>query len=260
MNLYEEIIDFLDEEKEKHSYVSIAPDLYSDFCRKITDLEKQHALQGKKPKKSAQEYTPSSTGTFKEKSTRPNIPSEYSSLDIKSLQDIVLTCNKCNLYNSRKNVVFGEGNFNAELMFIGEGPGRDEDLQGRPFVGKSGQLLTKMIKAMGYERTEVYIANIVKCRPPFNRNPNPDEAKCCLGYLNRQIELIKPKVLVLLGAVPLRFLLEKSGIKRLHGYWHEYMGVKTMPTFHPAFLLRDPTQKKYAWDDLQKVMKFVGKL
>jgi uracil-DNA glycosylase len=184
--------------------------------------------------------------------------SDISNLSIEELQKQVLSCQKCSLHKSRTNVVYGEGSSSADLMFIGEAPGRDEDIQGRPFVGKSGQLLTKMIKAMGYDRAEVYIANIIKCRPPYNRNPNPDEARYCLNYLNRQIELIKPKVIILLGAVPLHFLLGLNGITRQHGQWKEYNGIKVMPTFHPAFLLRDPRQKRPAWEDLQKVMKYIG--
>jgi len=179
--------------------------------------------------------------------------------DLASLASTAAGCTKCILAKGRKNVVFGEGNPNAELMFIGEGPGRDEDLQGRPFVGAAGQLLTKMINAMQFSREEVYIANVVKCRPPGNRTPEQPEAEACLPYLIRQIELIKPKVIVLLGAVPLLYLLDKKGITRLHGEWFEFMGIKTLPTFHPAYLLRSPSEKKHAWADLQKVMKEFGK-
>ena len=188
------------------------------------------------------------------------ISQDISNMQMEQLRQFTLSCNKCTLCKGRNNVVFGEGNPNTEIMFIGEAPGRDEDLQGKPFVGKSGQLLTKMIKAMGYTRDDVYIANIIKCRPPYNRNPNPEEAKQCLDYLNRQIELIKPKVIVLLGGVALRFLLDLEGITRLRGQWLEYRGIKTIPTFHPAYLLRNENQKRAAWHDLQKVMKFLGKL
>ena len=156
-------------------------------------------------------------------------------------------------------MVFGEGNPHAELMFIGEGPGMDEDKQGRPFVGAAGQLLDKMIIAMQYKREDVYIANIVKCRPPDNRNPEEDEAAQCLPYLKRQIELVSPKVIVVLGAVPLLRLLGKTGIMKLRGQWDEYNGIKVMPTFHPAFLLRSPEAKKDVWRDLQQVMQFLGK-
>ncbi len=171
----------------------------------------------------------------------------------------VSICTKCELCKSRTNTVFGEGNPDAELMIIGEGPGRDEDEQGRPFVGRSGQLLTKMLKAMGFERSDVFIANIVKCRPPSNRVPMPAEAQTCLPYLLEQIEIINPKVLLLLGATPLKYILDKVGITKLHGTWHEFHGIKTIPSFHPAYLLRDPNQKKYAWEDLQKIMLLLGK-
>jgi len=169
-------------------------------------------------------------------------------------------CQKCPLCTSRKNVVFGEGSPNADLMFIGEGPGYDEDQQGRPFVGKAGDLLTKMITAMQFTREQVYIANIVKCRPPKNRNPLPEEAAVCLPYLQRQIELIQPKVIVILGAVPLKYLLNKTGITRLRGQWDSYNNIKVMPTFHPAYLLRDPSAKAVTWGDLQQVMKLFGKI
>jgi DNA polymerase len=180
-------------------------------------------------------------------------------MSFEQMQNEVNNCRRCRLCDSRTNTVFGEGNPETELMFIGEGPGRDEDEQGRPFVGKSGQLLTKMINAMGYERKDVYIANIVKCRPPNNRNPLPDEAEMCLPFLLRQIEIIKPKVIILLGAVPLKYLLNKTGITKLHGEWFDFSGIKTIASFHPAFLLRDPRQKKHAWADLQKAMKVLGK-
>ena len=166
----------------------------------------------------------------------------------------------CPLAAGRTHVVFGEGNPHAELMFIGEGPGADEDLQGRPFVGRAGQLLDRMIAAMHFTREEVYIANVVKCRPPGNRVPTPDEAAMCIGYLERQIRFIRPKVIVLLGATAVSFLLQrKEGITRLRGNWQEYRGIRVMPTFHPAFLLRQESAKREAWHDLQMVMAEFGK-
>ena len=168
-------------------------------------------------------------------------------------------CALCGLHKTRNKSVFGDGDRKAELMFIGEGPGKDEDEQGIPFVGRAGQLLTKMINAMQFTREEVYIANIVKCRPPENRNPSDEEAEKCLPYLNRQIDIIRPKVIVLLGAVPLKYLLGLTGITKIRGTWYEYRGIKIMPTLHPAYLLRNPLAKKEAWEDLQKVMKFFGK-
>ncbi|MDD3886817.1 MAG: uracil-DNA glycosylase [Victivallaceae bacterium] len=169
-------------------------------------------------------------------------------------------CGKCRLGATRRNMVFGEGDPHAALMFIGEGPGADEDQQGRPFVGKAGQLLDKMIVAMGYAREEVYIANIVKCRPPGNRNPEPDEAAACIGFLHAQIAAVSPRAIVLLGAVAARFLLQRQeGITRLRGNWTEYNGIPVMPTYHPSFLLRQESAKRDAWSDLKQVMAYLGK-
>ena len=171
-----------------------------------------------------------------------------------------LVCRNCPLCEKRTNVVFGEGNPHAELMFIGEGPGFDEDRLGRPFVGKAGQLLDKMILAMQFTREDVYICNIVKCRPPDNRVPMPEEAAACLPYLIRQIELVSPKVIVLLGATAAHYLLDKKeGITRLRGRWLDYNSIPVMPTYHPAFLLRKPEAKREAWADLQQVMAKFGK-
>jgi len=175
------------------------------------------------------------------------------------LQAKVASCEACKLRQGCTQTVFGVGDIHARLMFIGEGPGFDEDQQGIPFVGKAGQLLTKMIQAMQFSRDEVYIANIVKCRPPNNRNPEPDEVLCCLPYLRRQIELVKPEVIVVLGAVPLRELLGGRSIMRERGEWRDYHGIAVMPTFHPSYLLRVPTAKRQAWDDLQQVMQRLGK-
>jgi DNA polymerase len=185
---------------------------------------------------------------------------DLSVMNFQELKDFAMQCRRCQLCQWRKNVVFGQGNPDADLMFIGEGPGRDEDIQGIPFVGEAGQLLTKMINAMQFSRSDVYIANIVKCRPPKNRNPEDDEASACLPLLKRQIELIRPRVIVLLGAVPLKYLLGKSGITRFRGQWLSYHGIKVMPTFHPAYLLRSPAAKKDVWVDLQKVMHVFNKV
>ena len=185
---------------------------------------------------------------------------DLSRMSLDELAATVSGCRLCRLCEQRTQTVFGDGNPQAELMFIGEGPGKDEDQQGLPFVGAAGQLLTKMIAAMQFDRREVYIANVVKCRPPGNRNPEPDEAGTCLPYLRRQIELIKPKVIVLLGAIPLKYLLGKTSITRERGRWDEFMGVPVMPTYHPAYLLRFEAGKKEAWSDLQQVMKKFGKV
>jgi DNA polymerase len=169
-------------------------------------------------------------------------------------------CQRCKLAGGRTRLVFGVGNPKAELMFVGEGPGGDEDLQGEPFVGKAGQLLTKMIEAMGFARTEVYIANVVKCRPPGNRDPEQDEIDACEPFLKAQIAAIGPRVVVALGRFAVQTLLrDGTPISRQRGRWREYQGVKLMPTFHPAYLLRNPPEKAKAWDDLKLVMKEFGK-
>jgi uracil-DNA glycosylase len=169
-------------------------------------------------------------------------------------------CRRCKLCEGRKNIVFGSGSPRAELVFVGEGPGETEDLQGVPFVGKAGELLTKMIEAMGFHRDSVYICNVVKCRPPDNRNPEPDEVASCEPFLRAQLLALQPKVIVALGKFAAQTLLrDTTPITRMRGQWREYQGVKLMPTFHPAYLLRNPAEKKAAWSDLQQVMKFFGK-
>ena len=171
-----------------------------------------------------------------------------------SLLAEVRDCEKCGLCRGRLNTVPGEGDPAADLMFIGEGPGAEEDRLGRPFVGRSGELLTKMIHAIGLERSEVYICNVVKCRPPGNRNPDPVEAEACLPYLRAQVALVRPKVIALLGRVACQYTLrEQISITRDHGRWFERKGVWMMPTFHPAALLRDPAKKREAWEDFQKL-------
>ncbi len=169
-------------------------------------------------------------------------------------------CQRCKLCSGRKNIVFGTGNPRAELCFVGEGPGENEDLQGVPFVGAAGQLLTKMIEAMGYSRDDVYICNVVKCRPPGNRNPEPDEVEACEPFLRAQLAAVQPKAIVALGKFAAQTLLRDSTpITRMRGQWREYQGIQLMPTFHPAYLLRNPAEKRKAWEDLQQVMKLFGK-
>jgi uracil-DNA glycosylase len=169
-------------------------------------------------------------------------------------------CTRCRLHQQgRKQIVFGVGDPHAELMFIGEAPGADEDQQGEPFVGRAGQLLTNMIKAMGLQREQVYIANIIKCRPPGNRTPERDECETCSPFLMRQIAAIQPKVIVALGAVAAKTLLAVNApMSEFRGHWYDFRGTKLAVTYHPAFLLRDPRQKKETWKDLQMVMKELG--
>ena len=180
--------------------------------------------------------------------------------DLEAVCAEVARCRRCPLHATRLNPVPGEGDPHARLMFIGEGPGGDEDRQGRPFVGPAGQLLDKMIAAMQFRREEVYIANIVKCRPPRNRAPMPEEAEMCLPFLQEQIRLVRPEVIVLLGATAVHYLLKRQeGIMRIRGRWLEYGGVPVMPTYHPAFLLRQEQAKRDAWEDLKQVMRRFGK-
>ena len=172
------------------------------------------------------------------------------------LEETAKECKKCKLCQNRNNVVFGTGNRQASLMFIGEGPGADEDLQGTPFVGKAGKLMNMAFEAIGLKREEVYIANIVKCRPPGNRNPQDDEANACLDYLRNQVILVKPKIIVLLGSVALKNILGKEyGITASRGKWIERKGILYMPTWHPAALLRDESKKIDFIRDLQEVMR-----
>jgi DNA polymerase len=169
-------------------------------------------------------------------------------------------CQRCKLCSGRKNIVFGEGNPRATLMFVGEAPGADEDQQARPFVGRAGQLLTKMIIAMGFSREEIFIANIIKCRPPENRNPQPDEIAACQPFLLKQIEAIRPKIICALGTFSAQTLLSsQQRISDLRGKFHDFHGVKVLPTFHPAYLLRNPNEKKRVWEDLQKIMEELKK-
>jgi len=177
-----------------------------------------------------------------------------------ALQQEIGLCMRCPLaLAGRHTVVFGDGNPNAELMFVGEGPGADEDAQGLPFVGRAGQLLNNMIVAMGLKRADVYIANIVKCRPPQNRAPEPVEANTCLPFLLRQFDIVQPKVVVALGATAATYLMgAKVSLSILRGRMHEFRGSKLLVTYHPAYLLRDPRQKKETWADLQIAMKFLG--
>lgn len=165
-------------------------------------------------------------------------------------------CRRCNLCQGRKNIVFGEGNPRAELVFVGEAPGADEDAQGRPFVGRAGQLLTKIIEAMGLKREGVYICNILKCRPPGNRNPLPEEIEACEPFLVKQLQSINPKVICALGTFAAHTLLKTEvPITLLRGRFHSYQGVQLMPTYHPAYLLRNQGAKKLVWEDVQKIMK-----
>ena len=179
--------------------------------------------------------------------------------DLPALATFLDACPRCKLSASRTRIVFGYGNPNADLMFVGEAPGREEDEQGVPFVGAAGQLLTKIIEAMGMSREQVYIVNTVKCRPPNNRNPEPDEMAACRPFLEEQIRLVSPRVIVTLGAPAAQAVLATAEpISQLRGRWHDSYGARVMPTFHPAFLLRSPKHKREVWEDMQKVRDFLA--
>ncbi len=188
-------------------------------------------------------------------------PAQQSNETLEDIRKELGDCRRCKLAATRKNLVFGEGNPNAKLMFVGEAPGADEDATGRPFVGRAGQLLTKMIEAIGMKREDVYIANVIKSRPPENRNPERDELVACRPFILRQIAAIHPRLIVTLGNPATQSLLDtRTGISRLRGEFQDYphvAGVKVLPTFHPAYLLRSPDKKRDAWDDLKKVRAFL---
>ena len=175
------------------------------------------------------------------------------------IRDVLGDCTRCRLHAGRRNLVFGVGDPDAALLFVGEGPGAEEDEQGEPFVGRAGQLLTQIIKAMGYTREQVYIANVVKCRPPGNRNPEPDEIEACSPFLQAQIAAIRPRVIVALGKFAAQTLLRTdTPISRLRGRFHRLDGVPVMPTFHPSYLLRNPSAKREVWEDMKQVMKLLA--
>jgi uracil-DNA glycosylase family 4 len=224
------------------------------------------------PRKSAAAAAIPEENMFEVLSTRPERKASDPDAALKLIREDLGDCTRCKLHKQgRKQIVFGVGNARAELMFVGEGPGADEDAQGEPFVGRAGQLLNNMIKAMGLRREDVYIANVVKCRPPGNRTPERDECETCAPFLMRQIAVIKPKVVVALGAVAAKNLLAiNAPMSELRGRFYDFTpagarssdpgweGAKLAVTYHPAFLLRDPRQKGEAWKDLQMVMKYLG--
>jgi uracil-DNA glycosylase family 4 len=187
---------------------------------------------------------------------RGSVPVGTGATDLETLCSVQIgDCKRCKLSRTRQHIVFGTGNPHAKLVFVGEAPGADEDEQGVPFVGRAGKLLTKMIEAMGYTRDQVYICNVIKCRPPENRNPEADEVEACEPFLKKQLALIQPQVIVALGRYACQSLLKFEGaLSTVRGDWAKYEGIDLMPTFHPAYLLRNPPKKKEAWEDLQKVM------
>ena len=186
---------------------------------------------------------------------------EAQDVSLEAIREDIGECVRCKLHEHRNNIVFGEGNPKAKLVFIGEGPGADEDATGRPFVGRAGQLLEKIIQAIGLKREDVYISNVVKCRPPGNRTPERDEVATCEQFLFRQLALIRPRVIVALGSPAFQCILRtKETITRARGEWRDWNGIKVMPTFHPAYLLRSPDKKREAWDDMKKVRDYLNSL
>jgi len=191
--------------------------------------------------------------------TRNVTPETYTAPQLKALRDNIGDCKRCKLSENRNNIVFGDGSPDADIMFIGEGPGKDEDLQAKPFVGVAGKLLTNLIVKLGLKREDVYIANIIKCRPLRNRDPEDDEVTSCRPFVEEQIGIIKPKVIICLGRVAAQTLLKvKTPISRMRGNFFKYNDIPVMPTFHPAYLLRNPKDKRLTWDDMHKVLKKLG--
>jgi uracil-DNA glycosylase family 4 len=234
---------------------------------------------GKRPIKRAAEETPAALPVMRPaiaiapaKAAPPvsvlpivNAPSLFEAIDrvendtLERIREDLGECTRCRLHMQRNKIVFGAGNPRAELVFVGEGPGHDEDVQGLPFVGRAGKLLTQMIEAMGLTREQVYICNVVKCRPPENRKPEDDEVATCSPYLFRQLDVIAPKAIVCLGLTAAQALLKtKDSISRFRGEWFDYRGTKLLATYHPAYLLRNPNAKGEVWKDLQKVMALLG--
>jgi uracil-DNA glycosylase family 4 len=228
-----------------------------DFYRRETDTQIKIQPEQREPLPKATALIPDE---LLEMTVKPESAIADPAQALVAIREDIGDCTRCRLAKQgRKQIVFGVGNPRAELMFIGEAPGADEDAQGEPFVGRAGQLLNNMIKAMGLRREDVYIANIIKCRPPGNRTPERDECETCSPFLMRQIATIKPKAIVALGAVAAKTLLAiNAPMTELRGKWYDFRGTKLAVTYHPAFLLRDPRQKKEAWKDLQMVMKELG--
>ncbi|MCI0486309.1 MAG: uracil-DNA glycosylase [Blastocatellia bacterium] len=224
-----------------------------------TSSQKEYAMPGKKEQVEQVGLFGDVAPSTAEGVTLPALQSQDASLE--AIREDVGECTRCKLHERRTNIVFGEGNPQARIVFVGEGPGADEDLTGRPFVGRAGQLLDKIIAAIGLRREDVYIANIVMCRPPGNRAPERDEVATCEPFLFRKLALIRPQVIVALGSPAFQCLLKtRETITRSRGEWREWNGIKVMPTFHPAYLLRVPAKKREAWEDMKKVRDYLNSL
>lgn len=237
--------------------VNIEPSMTENLGAPRLDSE---TWEGTRPTATSQETTPIPP---RKPIAAPPAISETPNIDpvsaLRLIREDIGDCTRCALHKGRNKLVFADGDPNARLMFVGEGPGADEDAQGLPFVGRAGQLLNNMINAMGLKREDVYIANVVKCRPPQNRTPEPDEANTCSPFLFRQIDVVRPEVIVALGATAATYLLgQRQPLAALRGRVHSFRSSKLIVTYHPAFLLRDPRQKKEAWADLQIAMRELG--
>jgi len=244
-NIHQELLNLLEDQKE----------IFGDFLFEKIDIN-SNAISVKK----SQNYFIKETGKPYQKNTFGSDKlNEYSSLD--DFENAINNCTKCSLNKSRNKFVFGSGNPNADVMIIGEAPGADEDKQGKPFVGRAGQLLTDILKAINFDRDEVYIANILKCRPHNNRNPLPEEMNECTPYLYKQIEMIKPKIILCLGLVAANYLVDdKLSLTKMRSNVYEINGIKTMVTYHPAALLRNPNWKRGCWMDVQQFRKLYDSL
>lgn len=210
---------------------------------------------GRKPAEKSPEVSATERSILDEEEDR----NRQEIMTLEDVRSMLGECRRCQLCETRKNIVFGEGNPEAEIVFVGEAPGEDEDIQARPFVGRAGQLLTRIIEAMGLTRKDVYICNILKCRPPKNRNPQQEEIEACEPFVVRQIDAIQPKVICALGTFAARTLLKKDiPVSLLRGQFQSFRGIQLMPTYHPAYLLRNPSAKKQVWEDVQKIMKLTG--
>jgi DNA polymerase len=226
-----------------------------DISVKIALTTKRHPSSPVQPQPAA---SSTSSDTLFGDLSAPPIRIQKSSETFEEIWADIGDCTRCPLYQGRTNIVHTDGNRKARLMFVGEAPGADEDAQARPFVGRAGQLLTKIIEAIGLKREDVLIGNVNRCRPPANRPPTPEEASMCKPFLLREIAAVQPEVIVVLGNTAMKNLLDlKQGITRVRGQFQDYQGVKVMPTFHPAYLLRDPTKKKETWEDLKKVRDYL---
>ncbi len=245
--------------KRKSKQDQSTPELFSSYLNQLEELGVQQ-LFWKPPEEipRGQRSTPVEPAAQAAK-PQPSVPEPERAARLEQLKAEVSTCVKCRLHQGRTQTVFGVGHPNADLVLVGEAPGFEEDRQGIPFVGRAGQLLTRILGAMHLSRDEVYICNIIKCRPPENRNPSIDEIATCEAYLIEQLQLIQPKVICVMGKVAAYTLLQtKVSISKLRGQWHHYKGIPVMPTFHPAYLLRNPGGKRAVWEDMQQIMARLG--